>query len=603
MSVQPMPWPEPAVEIVAAVRAMYARREPPLPVAVRDRLGELFPDVEFAVGFGRRGRPGFSPGRLALVTVFQMVENLTDRQAADAVRDKISWKYALGLGLDDAGFDASVLSEFRARVIAHGAEQRVLDLLLERLIADGLISAGGKARTDSTHVIAAVRELNRLELAGESVRACVEAVAVAAPDWLAAAGAAGVIDMAEWDRRYGARVDSWRLPTSKTKRNALARAYGADAVSLLRAIHDQQAPIRVRAPQWLRELSAVEVVRVMLVQNYMISLDSAGREVIKMREADADGLPPARSRLVSPHDPDARASLKRRPGDRPGDELRWTGYKVHLTETCGTETSGTETSGTETSGTGDLHGARRLDIIVGVATTEATVPDVVLTEPIHAALAGRGLLPGRHYLDSGYSSAQLLVDTRCRWGTVMVSPVPGDKSRQAKAGAGFDRSKFVIDYDTRHASCPQGRTSTRWHPYTTASGARKISVKFAAAICRDCPVRDSCTTTTSRRYGRQLTVSDREVHDAQLAARARQDTPTWQRDYAIRAGVEATIAQGIAVTGMRRARYRGLAKTRLEHVFSAAALNLVRLHAYWHASPLNRTRTSHLDLVPAARSN
>jgi len=134
MSVQPQSWPEPAPEVAAAVRAMYRRRQPPLPVTVRDRLGELFPDAEFAPGFGVRGRPGWSPGRLALVTVLQMVENLTDRQAADAVRDKISWKYALGLGLDDEGFDPSVLSEFRTRVVEHG-------LALPRLRADELLTA------------------------------------------------------------------------------------------------------------------------------------------------------------------------------------------------------------------------------------------------------------------------------------------------------------------------------------------------------------------------------------------------------------------------------------------------------------------------------
>ncbi|WP_343947321.1 transposase, partial [Pseudonocardia zijingensis] len=169
-----------------------------------------------------RGRPGWSPGRLALVTVLQMAENLSDRQAAEAVRDKISWKYALGLGLEDEGFDASVLSEFRTRVVEHGLEQRVLDLLLERLVEQGLLSAGGKARTDSTHVVAAVRELTRIELAGESVRAAVEAIAAAAPDWLSDA-----IEVADWAERYGARVDSWRLPSSKAKRDALMRTYGA----------------------------------------------------------------------------------------------------------------------------------------------------------------------------------------------------------------------------------------------------------------------------------------------------------------------------------------------------------------------------------------
>ena len=158
MCVQPSPWPEPAPEVAAAVRAVY-RRQPPLPVTIRDRLGELFPDAEFAAAFGARGRPGWSPGRLALVTVLQMAENLTDRQAADAVQDKLSWKYALGLGLEDEGFDASVLSEFRTRVVNHGLEQRALDLLLSALVAHGLLKAGGRARTDSTHVVSAVRDL------------------------------------------------------------------------------------------------------------------------------------------------------------------------------------------------------------------------------------------------------------------------------------------------------------------------------------------------------------------------------------------------------------------------------------------------------------
>jgi Transposase domain (DUF772) len=144
---------------------------------------------------------------------------------------KISWKYALGMTLSDPGFDASVLSEFRARLVAHGLEERVLDTLLARLGELGLVRAGGKQRTDSTHVVSAVRDLNRLELAGESVRACVEALAVAAPGWLPT-----VIDVPDWAQRYGARVDSWRLPTSQIKRKQLADTYGTDALTLLRAV-------------------------------------------------------------------------------------------------------------------------------------------------------------------------------------------------------------------------------------------------------------------------------------------------------------------------------------------------------------------------------
>ena len=195
--------------------------------------------------------------------------------------DKMSWKYALGLDLDDEGFDASVLCEFRARVVAHGLERRVLDLMLDALKGEGLVAAGGRQRTDSTHVVCAVRDLNRLELAGESVRACLEAVAVVAPDWLPI-----VIDIADWGRRYGARVDTWRLPTSKAKRAELVAAYGSDALALLRAVGD------TGAPPWLRELPAVDVLRRVLVQNYLITTGAVGREVIRAREAEQDGLPP-----------------------------------------------------------------------------------------------------------------------------------------------------------------------------------------------------------------------------------------------------------------------------------------------------------------------
>ncbi len=312
---QPRPWPLVPEQTALVARAAFPKGS--LAMAVRDELGEVFSDGEFTAAFGDRGAPAESPGRLALVTALQFVEGLTGRQAAQAVRGRIDWKYALGLELTDAGFDYTVLSKFRARVAAHDLQERALDLLMEAMKSRGLVKAGGKQRTDSTHVISAIRDLNRLELAGESVRACVEALAVAAPDWLAQ-----VVDVPGWSRRYGARVDSWRLPASKTKRKELAAAYGADALALLRAVYHPAAP------QWLPELPAVEALRVVLLQNYTVTTGGDGTEVVKRREADTDGLPPAGVRLTSPYDVDARWSAK-------GDDLFWNGYKVHLTETCG----------------------------------------------------------------------------------------------------------------------------------------------------------------------------------------------------------------------------------------------------------------------------
>ena len=586
MSVQPQPWPQPAPEIAAAVAVMYrGKRERPLAVMVRDQLGEWLSDEQFAGAYGKRGKPGWPPSRLALVTIFQMAEDLTDRQAAEAVRTRIDWKYALGLDLPDPGFDDSILSEFRARVADGGLDQMVLGTLLERLAASGLVAAGGKIRTDSTHVIAAVRDLNRLELAGESVRACLEALAVAAPGWLA-----GHLDES-WGKRYAARIDTWRMPASATKKKELALAYGRDGCTLLKAVYAAAGSDPDLA--FLARLHQVEVLRVVLVQNYLTVTGKRGREVIKRREAEVEGLPPGRSRITSPYDLDARWSVKR--------DTFWNGYKVHVTETCGTsaarddDTVASSDSGSEGHGGGEALPPPHL--IVNVETTDATVPDNQMTAQIHASLAGRDLRPAEHYVDSGYPSAELLVSSLASFGITLVTPMLADTSPQARAGAGFGRAAFAIDFDARQATCPQGHTTSAWNP-VAQRGTGTIVITFAKGTCGPCPVRAQCTASASGR--RQLTVHPRDVHQAQLAARATQDTSDFQSRYALRAGVEGTIRQGVAVTGIRHARYRGLAKTRLEHTSAAVALNLIRLHAWWNGHPLDRTRTSHLARLELA---
>ena len=181
-------------------------------------MGQVYDDARFAAAFGVRGKPGISPGELMIASVLQFSENLTDRQAAEAVRDRITWKYALGLELEDPGFDPSVFSEFRTRLVDGDLTSLALDALLERLAKLGLVTSRGRQRTDSTHVIGAIRSLNRLELAGETLRAALEALAVAVPDWLT-----GVIDPG-WQDVYGARIDNMHLPESATRREQLLSA-------------------------------------------------------------------------------------------------------------------------------------------------------------------------------------------------------------------------------------------------------------------------------------------------------------------------------------------------------------------------------------------
>lgn len=153
-------------------------------VRIRDEFGALYQDEDFAELFPGRGQPSLSPWRLAAVTVVQFLENLSDRSAADAVRARIDLKYLLGLELTDPGFDYSTLSEFRGRLVEGNAEQVLLDHVLTLLQTAGLVKARGKQRTDSTHVLASIRVLNRLELVGKTLRAALNALAQEAPAWL-----------------------------------------------------------------------------------------------------------------------------------------------------------------------------------------------------------------------------------------------------------------------------------------------------------------------------------------------------------------------------------------------------------------------------------
>jgi hypothetical protein len=461
-----------------------------------------------------------------------------------------------------------VLAGFRAKVAAAGLEGAALDALLKRLRADGLVKAGGKQRTDSTHVVAAVAALNRLELAGESVRAALEALAAAHPGWTA-----GVLD-ASWARRYGTPVTSWRPPVSGKKREELAVAYGKDGFALLEAVYDKASPA------WLRELPAVGTLRLVLLQNYTRTVNDDGTEVVRRRERESeggDGLPPGHMRIASPYDTDARWGVKR--------EEFWLGYKLHISETCDDQPR----CGCDGCRRG-CAAAAFPNIITGVDTTDAAVTDNAVTGAIDDTLAGKGLPPGRHYLDSGYLSAAIVAEERRRRGIILVGPPLGDISAQARAGTGYARADFAADYDARVVTCPQGKTSVSWSP-CTQNGQDKIVATFSPGDCGPCPARQQCTASRSKR--RQLSLMPRGLAEVQAASREQEKSISFRADYARRAGIEGTMHQAVS-HGARRARYRGLSKTRLEHAFMAVALNFIRLHAYWADTPLDRSRTSHL---------
>lgn len=548
MSLHPHPLDPIPEETARVAHAAFPKGNPYM--RMRDELGVFYQDEAFAALFPARGQSAESPWRVALVLVMQYAEGLSDRQAADAVRSRIDWKYALSLELTDAGFDYSVLSEFRDRLIAGNAEQLLLETMLERFKEKGLLKARGRQRTDSSHVLAAVRVLNRLECVGETVRHALNTLAVTAPDWLAPR-----LDPA-WADRYGPRFDEYRLPKKKEERRALADQIGEDGSRLLGAVSAAGAPPELRA------LPAVETLRRVWVQQYRVADDA-------VRWRDNDDIPPSGRMISSPHDLDARYCVKR--------QTCWTGYKAHLTETCDPD---------------------RPHLITHVETTLATVPDAQLPA-IHRALARRDLLPREHIVDAGYVDSGDIVTSKDEHGVRVVGPVPPDASWQAHADAGFDVSCFALDWEGRRATCPQGHRSTKWSETKDRHGTTIINIRFAPKDCLACPRRADCTSSPTG--PRHVTVRPMEQHLVLQAARQYQRTAEFKAQYDARAGVEGTLSQGLRVCDLRHARYVGLAKTRLQHVLTAAALNVIRI-AHWLEDPrLAKTRRApFLALLPAA---
>jgi transposase len=520
---------------------------------MRDVLGVIYRDEQFADLFVKRGRPVAPPWRLALVTVMQFAEGLSDRQAADAVRARIDWKYALGLELSDAGFDYSILSEFRARLVTSAAEERLLDVLIAACVRQGYLKVRGTQRTDSTHVLAALRTLHRLERVAETLRATLNALAILAPDWLRRQ-----VD-ADWFARYGRRIEEERLPKGQQARRVYAAQVGADGQRVLDAV---AAP---DAPEMARQALEVAVLRRIWEQQFTRTQDG-GFELCAPK-----ALPQASEIVESPYEWEARYAMKR--------GRHWVGYKVHLTETCD----------------GDAP-----HLITQVHTTVAPAHDVEQLLTIQQSLAQRQLLPALQLADTGYTSARNLTRSQTRFQIDLIGPVYGDRQWQGRIPDGFSIERFQIDWDRRHVTCPQGRASVGWSETTSVHGRASIHVTFDAADCLPCPARARCTRAKTGGGARALTLKVRDEHELLRVARLRQQTDDFAALYAQRAGIEGTISQGVRAFGLRQARYRGLRKTHLQEVATATAMDLSRLHDWFDGRPPTTTRRSRFAQLAAA---
>ncbi len=382
---------------------------------MRDELGVLYQDEQFKDLFcSSSGQSAQSPAHLALVTVMQHMEGLSDRQAADAVRSRIDWKYALGLPLEAVGFDDSILSEFRTRLVTGEKVLFLLDHFLRVCQDRQWLKARGKQRTDSTHVLGAIRRLNRLELVGETMRHSLNRLSQVVPDWL--------LDQIDgsWFERYEHRIDQYRLPSSQPKQLALAVQIGQDGHQLLSAIDESSHR------ELLIQIPAVVALRQIWIQQYRIQ---AGQVLWR----DAQELPPHQVLYVSPYDLDARNRTKR--------DVNWTGYAAHFTETAETE---------------------GVNLITHVVTTPSTTGDARVTLEIHQALAEKQLLPSEHWVDTGYMSAANLLASQTPYQIDLLGPIPGDSSWQAQDPHRFDLTTFRIDWDQKQVTCPMEKHSIHW---------------------------------------------------------------------------------------------------------------------------------------------
>ena len=508
---------------------------------LRDELGTLFEDRDFIELFSKRGHPSYAPWRLALITVLQFLENLSDRQASEAVRSRIDWKYLLGLELGDAGFDHSVLSGFRERLISNRKQELLLDRVLDLLKEKKLLKERTRQRTDSTHVLAAIRVMNRLELVMETMRAALNDLAEAAPIWLSS------VAIPEWFARYAARIEDARLPRAEKAREELAEAVGADGFYLLARLADEQPDLLKR--------ESIEVLERVWQRHY--ARDEAG----DVHWRSVQELGPASEAIESPYDTAARHSRKR--------ETVWTGYKVHFSETCDDDSP---------------------RLVTNVHTRAATEQDVSATADIHEALEKKGLLPTRHLVDAGYVDAELLVESEKRFGVELFGPARGNPSWQTREG-GYAADRFAIDWERRAARCPEGKSSSYWHEYDSpAAGRAVVKIKFSVKDCGVCSNRTKCVR--SPKAGRSLQLPSRELYKALEQTRGKLQSETGKQEYNRRAGIEGTISQAARRGAGRRSRYRGLAKTHLQEVATAAGINLLRTVAFLSGQAVAKTRVS-----------
>lgn len=534
MSLKPHPPRDMPAEL-ARIGAKLLPPESPYRL-VGDQLYAKYRDEDYADLYPAEGQPGKSPVDLAFVTAFQYLEDLADRGAAEAVRLRLDWKYALHLPLDYAGFNFSVLSEYRDRLVKHAAEGRIFEKLLGDLQALGLLKRRGRQRTDSLAVLTRVRELTRLELVVETMRVAVRVLVAVEPEWTRAT------IPPTWEERYGERCVAERL--SDSERTVLQTETGRDGQWLLERLAASTSPTG------LKDLPEVQVLRSVWEQQYEVR-DST---VVFRAPGPYDGA----TRIQSPHDPEARYSKKH--------DQEWIGHKLQVTETDDEDLP---------------------HLITDIAITSSVESDQHALGDIQNRQQARDVLPSERLADQGYVSGATLAAS-ATLGEDLVGPAPGDQSPQARLPDGLPLDQFKVDAEQGCATCPGDQTTTTRSQ--SADGGWQF--KFDKVICAACPLRPRCCMGQG---GRTITLGP--CHAELQAARERQQTAAFKACYRKhRGGVEGCLSALARGHGIRVNRYIGQAKNNLRALFVGVAVNLRRA-ARWLAGFRPQVRRTGLGLA------
>jgi transposase len=382
-----------------------------------------------------------------------------------------------------------------------------------------------------------------LELVGETMRHALEVLAQLAPEWVQA------VATPVWYKRYDKPVYGFKWPSKPGERAENFRVIGTDGLALLNAVYQDLDR------EWLRHIPAVDVLRQVWIQQYYVHGD-------QVRLRDPKDTPPAALTIVSPYDPEARFCRKR--------DTSWSGYRVHLTETCDADMP---------------------KLITHVETRPAQEQDAVATADIHQALADKGLTPAQHLVDGAYSSAELVVTSQQEHGIDLVGPLKPGSCWQARTEGAFEVGAFAINWEQETVTCPAGKRNHSWRAGHDRHGKPVINVSFQGNDCQPCLLKQRCTKRKAG--GRGLSFRPQAAYAILQKQRAFQQTDAFHDLYALRAGVEGVISQAAFTLGMRHGRYRGSVNVHFQHLMTAAAINLRRTIDWFLGVPTAAIRTTH----------